>query len=500
MADGVEHARAMALPVAQGQRFEAMDVLRGLALLGIFAMNVMVFAMPMAAYSNPSVGPEHSGTNRVVFWVIHTVFDLKMMALFSMLFGAGVMIWDRKVSRRWASDGTGRARWLSRRGGELLHCCGCGHDISGVEGDRWDARCPECGGVQKEFRAPMLYGTGLWFRRMGWLLVFGMIHAWLIWYGDILVAYALCGMIVVWWLRRLSPVWLLVVAAGFFGVHLLMLGFQGLQALVVFGESDFAIKAQESMTAEQLAEAREQLQAFMAPTEAQYAEQLATLKGGWLEVHEHRAAMSLMMQTWAFGFYIFWRVTAMMLLGVALAKWGVLTGERSAGFYAKLAAVGYLLGLPIVMGGILFNEHHLFNIIWFAGLGMSFNAVGSVGVVLGHIGLVVWLVKRGVLRPVTTALARVGQMAFTNYLMQSVLASLIFYGFGLGLAGDFGRLGQQMVVWSVWAVQILWSIAWLSRFRFGPAEWLWRSLTYWRLQPMLRDRPLGSAQGAQAAG
>jgi uncharacterized protein len=96
---------------------------------------------------------------------------------------------------------------------------------------------------------------------------------------------------------------------------------------------------------------------------------------------------------------------------------------------------------------------------------------------LGHVGLIVWIVKRGWLTPVTTALARVGQMAFTNYLMQSVLGSLIFYGFGFGLAGEFNRLGQQGVVWFIWAVQILWSVAWLSRFRFGPAEWLWRSLT-----------------------
>ncbi len=458
MADGIEAGSGVmaartpdsvqVAPVVQSQRFDSIDVLRGFALLGILAMNIMIFAMPMAAYSNPSVGPEYSGMNRATYWVVHTVFDLKMMGLFSMLFGAGVVIWSRKAETR---EEVARLRWL-------------------------------------------------WIRRMGWLLVFGMIHAWLIWFGDILVAYALCGVLVVWWLRRLPPVWLIVIAVAFFGVHLLLLAGQGFQAWLIFSESPGAVEMRSGMTPEELArlvEGGEEMKLFMAPSVAQYAEQLAGLRGGWMENFEIRAGMAFYMQTVAFAFYIFWRVTAMMLLGVALTKLGVLTGERSAKFYAWLAVVGYLLGLPIVIGGILYNESKGFSLVTFAGLGMGFNVVGAVPVMLGHVGLVVWIVKRGWLKPVTTALARVGQMAFTNYLMQSVLASVIFYGFGFGLAGELNRLGQQGVVWFIWAVQILWSVAWLSRFRFGPAEWLWRSLTYWKLQPMRR---LPAAVGAPAAG
>ena len=436
MADGVDGGGTMAAPVVQSQRFDSIDVLRGVALLGIFAMNIMTFAMPMAAYSNPTASGSYTGIDRVTYWVVHILFDLKMMGLFSMLFGAGVVIWSRKAESR---EQVSRLR-------------------------------------------------GLWLRRMGWLLVFGMIHAWLIWYGDILVAYALCGLLVIWWLRRLPPVWLIVIAATFFGIHMLLLAGQGFQAWMLFGESESSaqMRTQANMTAEQLADARLAMQQFMTPTASQYAEQLATLRGGWMENFRHRAEMTIMMQTMAFAFYIFWRVTAMMLLGVALTKMGVLTGERSARFYAVLAVVGYLIGIPTIIAGILFNESHGFNIVKFAGLGMGFNAVGAVPVMLGHVGLVVFVVKSGLLTPVTNALARVGQMAFTNYLTQSILASLIFYGFGLGFAGEFNRLGQQAVVWFVWAVQILWSIAWLSRFRFGPAEWLWRSLTYWKLQPMRR--------------
>ncbi|MDQ7013314.1 MAG: DUF418 domain-containing protein [Planctomycetota bacterium] len=452
MADGIERGEAgaaaeavPAAPVSQTLRFDSIDVLRGFALLGILAMNIMVFAMPMAAYSNPTFGPEYSGVNRATYWVVHALFDLKMMGLFSMLFGAGVVIWSRKAETR---EEVVRLRWL-------------------------------------------------WIRRMGWLLVFGMIHAWIIWFGDILVAYALCGVLVVWWLRRLPPVWLIVVAGAFFGVHLLLMAGQGFQAWKLFSDAPSAIDMRASMTPDELEAGRLQMQVHMSPTVEQYAHELGTMRGSWMEIFERRAEMTLMMQVWAFAFFIFWRVSAMMLLGVALTKLGVLTGERSAKFYAGLAVAGYLVGLPIVIGGILYNESHGFELAKFAGLGMGFNAVGAVPVMLGHVGLVVWIVKRGVLRPVTTALARVGQMAFTNYLMQSVLGSLIFYGFGFGLAGELNRLGQQGVVWFIWAVQILWSVAWLSRFRFGPAEWLWRSLTYWKLQPMRR---LPAAAGAPAAG
>ncbi len=421
-------------PVAQAQRIESLDVLRGFALLGILAMNVMIFAMPMAAYQNPTVFTEHEGANRAVYWVVHTVFDLKMMGLFSMLFGAGVVVWSAKAR---GPEDVARLRWL-------------------------------------------------WIRRMWWLLVIGMIHAWWIWEGDILVGYALCGLIVLWWVRRLPARWLFVVAAAFFLVHMLLVAGQGFNVWVLFSESEAAEQMRRQIPEARLQSARAGTRAFMAPTPAEVEDQILTLRGDWLAVFGHRAAMTLMMQTTAIWFYIFWRATAMMLLGAALMKTGVLTGARSAGFYLRMALAGYALGVPMVVAGILYNESHGFELVRFAALGAWCNVLGAVPVMLGHAGLVLWVVKRGLLRPLTHGLARVGQMAFTNYLMQSVLCSLVFYGWGLGLAGELGRLGQEVVVVGIWIVEILWSVAWLSRYRFGPAEWLWRSLTYWRLQPMRR--------------
>jgi uncharacterized protein len=434
-----------AAPVGQGERFASIDVLRGVALLGILAMNVMTFAMPMAAYSNPTVFTDHSGSNRVTYWIVHTVFDMKMMGLFSMLFGAGVVVWSRKAER---PEDARRLRWL-------------------------------------------------WLRRMWWLLVIGMVHAWLIWEGDILVSYAVCGLAVLWWLRRLPARWLLVAAGGFFLVHLLLSGAMAYNTWFLFSASDAAAGQREQalevgrLTAEQLAEQQEGMRGFLSPTEAETAEELDRLLGSWTEVFRGRAAFSFMMQAMFLPLFVFWRSSAMMLLGAALTKMGVLTGEQPARVYARLAAVGYGVGVPMVVGGLAFNDAHGFEVASYAFPGQWFNLVGAVPVMLGHTGLVLWLVKSGRLSSLTPALARVGQMAFTNYLMQSVLCSLIFYGWGLGMAGEFGRLGQELVVLGIWAVEILWSEAWLSRYRFGPAEWLWRSLTYWTLQPMRRTEPTG---------
>jgi len=119
-------------------------------------------------------------------------------------------------------------------------------------------------------------------------------------------------------------------------------------------------------------------------------------------------------------------------------------------------------------------------------LGSRYNYRASIPVSLGWVGLVMLVCKKGVLGSVTSRLAAVGRTAFTNYLAQSVLCTTIFYGFGLGLYGDVERTGQILIVFAVWAVQLVVSPLWLRRFRFGPFEWAWRSLTYGRLQPMRR--------------
>lgn len=422
-AGGAGGAAPDQLRPAGDDRSETLDVIRGVAVLGILSMNIAIFAMPFAAYQNPTVLFEYSGLNRATYWVVHTLFDTKMMSIFSMLFGAGALLYARKAAGR---DGERRAR-------------------------------------------------GLWLRRMGWLLLIGMLHAYLIWEGDILVAYALTGLMVVWWLRRLSAGWLLAASAGFLLIAEAMMALQGASVYWMLQADD---------AAEMMGKGGEL--AYAAPNDEAIAAQLATLRGDWLAVFEHRAAIAVMLQTVGFLFYFFWRAASMMLLGMALYRLGALTGRWRLRGYAGLTAGGYLVGLPLVIGGIMYNESHGFDPALHNLLGMRFNEVGSVGVALGHVGLIALLVKAGALGMLRRRLAAVGRMALTCYLLESVLAGLIFYGYGLGLAGRLDRFEQQVVVLGVWALLLVIAPWWLARYRFGPVEWLWRSLTYWRPQPMRR--------------
>jgi len=434
-AAGAAGATPDQLRPAGDDRSETLDVIRGVAVLGILSMNIALFAMPFAAYQNPTVLFDYSGLNRATYWVVHTLFDTKMMSIFSMLFGAGAMLYAQKAALAEGREGERRAR-------------------------------------------------GLWLRRMGWLLLIGMIHAYLIWEGDILVAYALTGLMVVWWLRRLSVLWLLAAAAGFMLVSVGMTAVNGVSTFIVLAPEEAIRFGVPEDAALQMREHTDT--SWFAPSEEELRAQVQTLRGDWQTVFAARAQMAAMMQTMVFVFYIFWRVAAMMLLGMALYRLGALTGGWRLRGYAVLAALGYGIGLPLVIGGILFNESKGFDPAWQSLAGMHFNELGSIPVALGHIGLIAAIVKAGALRAARQRLAAVGRMALTCYLLESVLAGLIFYGYGLGLAGRLDRFEQQLVVLGVWALLLVIAPWWLARYRFGPVEWVWRSLTYWKRQPMRR--------------
>lgn len=422
-------------PLAQGDRMESMDVLRGFALLGILAMNIAAFSGPFAGYMNPTVWPTpYEGGNRVAYWLTHLLFDMKMMSLFSMLFGAGVVVWGAKARTR---EEVARVRWL-------------------------------------------------WLRRMGWLFAIGMCHAWLLWEGDILVAYALTGAILAWWVRRLPVPWLIALAGVLFLIHVALMFTGIISAKIVEGAwtaSDL------NMPESDFNQMREGIKEFTAPNPEQLQRDIDARRGSWVDVFAVRGVANLFIQTQGFAFYIFWRAGAMMVLGMALVRSGVFTGHRSIRFYAIMAALGYAIGIPMVVMGILDNEAHAFAPVRAATVGTPLNVVGSLPVALGHAGLLLLVVKAGALGVVRRALAAAGQMALTNYLAQTLICTTIFYGYGLGLYGTLDRPATLAIVGVIWVLQLAWSPLWLSRFRFGPAEWVWRSLTYFKVQPMRRAAP-----------
>ncbi len=176
-----------------------------------------------------------------------------------------------------------------------------------------------------------------------------------------------------------------------------------------------------------------------------------------------------------------------MLLGMALMKLGILSGDREPAAYKKMMLIGYGLGLPLAVFSAYKLYVHEFDSLYTFQVGMIPNYVGSILVAFGHIGAIMLMVKANVCANLMARFSAVGRMALTNYLLHSIILTTIFYGYGLGLYGDIPRLAQMGFVAGVLGLQLYISPICLGKFRFGPVEWLWRSLTYWQRQPMRRS-------------
>ncbi|MYC65461.1 MAG: DUF418 domain-containing protein [Acidobacteriia bacterium] len=400
-------------PVAQTARIDSIDVLRGFALLGILVMNIQLFAMPQAAYFNPTAYGDLTGANLWVWVAGRMLADQKFMTIFSMLFGAGIVL----------MAGRAEARGESRR----LH-----------------------------------------YRRMGLLLVIGLLHGHLLWPGDILFLYAVCGMLV-YPLRRQPPGRLLVLGTVLVGVASAFLVVSGLSLPHWPGEE----------RAEFLAE-------VWQPTPAMIDAEVGAYRGEWLDQQPVRSKAAFGFETVVLLTWGLWRAGGLMLIGMALFAQGVFSARRLFRFYATLIALAIAIGLPVQGYGISLDFERGWP-AWSFFFGVQFNYWGSLVVSLGYVGAVMLACQRPALRRFTRPFASVGQTALTNYLLQTVICTTMFYGHGLGWFGSVDRVGQAGVVASVWAAQLIASSLWLRRYRFGPAEWVWRSLTY-GIRPPLRRR------------
>jgi uncharacterized protein len=241
----------------------------------------------------------------------------------------------------------------------------------------------------------------------------------------------------------------------------------------------------------QLLEEWEVQRAFMMPNDEDMRKEVEAYLGSYGDVIAYRAPIVAMLQLFLPLIYGIWRVGALMLIGMALMKLGILTAERSVGFYTRFMLFGYLAGLPLAAFSAWNLHAHDFEPLYLMRAGGIANYVGSILVAFGHIGLVMLVTRTGALRRIMDRFAAVGRMALTNYLMHSVILTSIFYGYGLGLFGSVPRALQMVFVAGVIGFQLWFSPWWLARFRFGPIEWLWRSATYWKVQAMRTvDKPL----------
>lgn len=430
-----------AAPVAQSDRIIILDALRGFAILGILLMNIPAFALPTA---DPSALNEWGTIDFKVWHFVAWFPDGTQRALFSMLFGAGILLF--------------------------------------------------VGGKEKKMDG--LLPADYFFRRQLWLMVFSLIDVFiLLWRGDILLDYACLGMIM-FAFRKLSPKALLIGASLCF-VFMLARENRDLyqdKKIIHRGEMVAAIDTSKTkldlIQKEQLG-AMQELKEKSTPESKAKRMEKAMLKthGSYEALYEYRTSqyVDTLVQ---YLFYGVWDVLLFMFLGMAFFKMGILTGQASVKVYWGMCIVGLGIGLtlsylrlqPIIESKFNWFEYTKKVPFVFYELSRTFRSIGV-------LSLIMLLYKSGLFKWLFALMRPVGQMAFTNYLMQSLLCGLFFYGIGLGMYGKLQRHEIYYVVAAIWVLQIIYSHIWLRYFRFGPLEWAWRSLTYWKKQPFKKGEP-----------
>ncbi|MEN5171033.1 DUF418 domain-containing protein [Brevundimonas pondensis] len=398
-------------PVAVGARIQTLDVLRGVAVLGILAVNAAAFALPMAAAMAPEQSPfPLVGAAAVAHWTVEVFFHQKFVTLFSMLFGVSIFL---------------------------------------VGGERGD-----------EARGRLLR------RRLFWLALFGLIHGAAFWYGDILLLYAWSGLFVML-MRSMSPRSLILFGAA------ATLGLATLQAGTMWLTANGPAALADALSDES-----------MALAEGAVSASIAAYRSGWpAGLIENLKAWGFLQGMSLFG-YVFSTVPLMML-GLGLFKVGFFHGRLPTRVYLALMVVG---GALLALLGVLEWREIM------AGPGVEATSGWSevvasypIFITLAYASGLILLTSRGA-GWVRRIFAPVGQMAFTNYLTQTLIMTSLFYmPWGPRLMGQVDYPGQWAIVVAVWALQLIWSPLWLSRFRMGPLEWLWRRLSYGHDLPLRRQ-------------
>ena len=407
------------------QRIIAIDILRGFALLGILLMNITSFSMPEVAYFSPRAYGGLEWYNQLVYQFAHIFANQKFMALFSLLFGASVML---LLSKREAK-------------GEKI--------------------------------------AAFHYTRNFWLLVIGLLHSIFIWLGDVLTVYAVCAC-GLYFLRKLAPKWQFA-----------------LGGLVFFLPSMLNMAIARQMDGFNSAEITT-LTNYWIPSDGDLSAEISHNRGTyWPQV----------VKRWEFGrttdksqdetnildlYYValftdfFARAFGMMLIGMAGYSWGILTGQHSQQFYRRILWIGFGIGIPLVLLDLWLASVNHWQASYMMFLGTIPNQIATPFIASGYIGLIMLWSKQTYWKGLQDRLAAVGRTALSNYIFQSLIATTLFYGFGFGLYGRINRAAQLLIVVAIWLLQLWLSPLWLRHFRFGPLEWAWRSLSYWKIQPIRR--------------
>ena len=408
--------------VQPSERIVTLDIVRGVAVMGILAMNIVAFAMPFQAYMNPAAFGSESAAD-YASWAFNFVFiDGKMRGLFSFLFGASMLL----VIERAETSGRSPAR---------VH-----------------------------------------YARMVWLLVFGLLHFYFIWFGDILAGYAQVGMIA-YLFRRLQPKTLVRIGIGLVVVQTLLfclfaLGAFYLQAAASQPDASVGVIQQwQGMEREMGVPTPQALSAKMAMFLGAYGPIAAHRLGDWYE-------------PFTTLFFFGWETLAYFLFGMALLKTGFFRGTWEPARYRRLLLIGYGIGIPVYSALAYLLLRDGFSLPMVMACAMAATVPFRPLMVIATASLIILATRKG--GALVDRISAAGRAAFTNYLGTSIILTTFFYGYGGGIYGSLTRIQLWLVVFAMWGVMLLWSKPWLDHFRYGPFEWLWRSLARGRIEPISR--------------
>ncbi len=439
-------------PVAGRERIVAMDVIRGFALLGILVVNMLFFGYTLPVALHDTTLQYAPMSERVMAWVVGTVFAGKFVSTFSFLFGAGLYLqMTRLDAARSAAAATGaRARST----------------------------------------------TLLALRRLFILACFGLVHAIVIWYGDILFIYAMVGLLLIP-LRFLSTKALAIVAACLLSLSVLCMGGMGLlgglapppsktetAAELTSRQAILEASADEPRTFDRLVELGNQPTPWSVVEPRWCAFETAVLREGPVGV-----AMTLRALQWGSVLIVMFffygpHMLGMFVLGMAVASVGLLRPSAAA-LQRRVALVCVPLGLLLsaVLPTMQFTTPHLTTGMLLPG--SLANEIGTVLLAIGYISGMAWF-SNSIGGPVASFLAAGGRMAFTVYLSMSVLMTGLMYWWGLGHFGEFSRVELFIIAIVTWFALLLLASLWLRVFRMGPLEWVWRAGAYLQLPAMRR--------------
>ncbi|GAB4010433.1 DUF418 domain-containing protein [Spirosoma migulaei] len=427
-------------PIALSERIQTIDVIRGMALLGILLMNIPFFGRSFQLEAEPLLHP--GTTDHTVFTFITILFEGKMRALFSMLFGAGILIF---ISRKEASGSSGFA--------------------------------------------------DLYYRRLLWMVLFGVIHEYvLMWVGDILFDYAISALFL-FPFRNLKPRQLLIfalVCIAIGGIKQERRQLELRDKREKYLQTVALEKTHKKLTDAQKKdkEAWEKVVKNSRPDPKEVAEFNQNMRSGYGTVYKTLEPENIRFHS-MYLYLGIWDMLSMMLLGMALFKWGFFSNKLTTRTYWLTLLAGYGIGIPLSAVDLSLLQQVVTNPALYADTQWIAPALGydlqRALVGIGHASLLLLLYRSGLVSWLMKALSNVGQMAFSNYVLQTLCCTLYFNGYGLG---NFGKLPYHQlyyVVGVVWIINMVFSAIWLQFFRFGPLEWIWRSLTYWKQQPMRKQ-------------